>query len=264
MAMSLLGLHEGLGSHMVRLLLGIGLFSALLMISFQRLPVVWSNLGMVSRNHALLAEYAPTTTRSDELAQAHKLLDHSNAAKSIACNPVGFYAQFLVACTDVTQWEKAVVTGTTGLAQTVYLASSPLDFIGHRQALTLLLPQAGFSNVDSLTLLTFTGHSTRMQQGDKAGYALVVAADQKIYVTPLRSGIETGESMYDSPDVPPQHEKPAMAFQRGDGGLAYPLEIRFAHSITPVSVTVWFTYAQYWHVDPVLAIWAISVEDNKP
>ena len=239
-----------------QVVIGLWVVGALFAFYSQGLPKLWSNLGRIKRNQALMiATIDPTNAYNHALSQAARLFERSN--KFDPCNPLGFFGPSVMVCAEVEQWQEMPRTETNGAIQPIYLAPSDLADIKYGQTLSLILPTQEFSDLDSLTLLTYTGHSTRIRQGELIAYAIVITREREAYLLPLRAGLETAEGSYDSPDVPPQHNKPNIYYLRAGGGLAYPTHFRFEHSVSPEVIVIVFTYAQRWHIEPILRVWAI-------
>lgn len=76
-------------------------------------------------------------------------------------------------------------------------------------------------------LVSNLGNSTLIEQNSLLGFVNVKTQEDKTIFKPIRVGIETAEWAYDSPDLPPRHNKPsnALMWERGSpvdaGGLAY-------------------------------------------
>ena len=254
-----LTLWPWVNSRIQQVVIGLWVIGALFAFYSQGLPNLWGNLGRIKRNQALMvATIDPINAYNHTLSQAARLFERSN--KFDPCNPLGFFGPSVMVCAEVEQWQEMPRTETNGAIQPIYLAPSDLADIKYGQTLSLILPTQEFSDLDSLTLLTYTGHSTRIRQGELIAYAIVITREREAYLLPLRAGLETAEGSYDSPDVPPQHVKPTISYLRSGGGTAYPVQLHFERPISPVAITIVFTYAPHWHIEPVLKIWGISVD----
>jgi hypothetical protein len=217
---------------------------------------IWRNIGFVTRNHSLIATTKPASERDKALTQSLILLEKSDTLES--CNPFGFGMSLLNNCMEIENWEQIPLILTDAITQTAYLATPELDGLMFREFQTFLLPTYEFRDLNSVTIFTFTSHSTRIHQGDLIGHIMLRTLGQDAFLVSLYAGIETAESMYDSPDISPLHDKPTVYLPRNSGGLAYPVTLTFEKPASLESITAVFLYPYSWHIAPRLYVWAIS------
>jgi len=232
------------------------LLCALLVFATDIRGDVWRNIGFVIRNHSLVSTTTSTPERNNNLTHSLMLMGRFDTLDS--CNPFGFEISLLNNCMKTEDWERISLTQTNATTTTAYLAPLELDGLIFREFQTFLLPTHEYKDLRSLTIHTYTSHSTRIHQGDLIGHILVRTLEQDAFLVSLYAGIETGESMYDYPDIPPLHDKPVTYYSRNSGGLAYPVTLTFEEPVSVESITAIFTYPYSWHVAPKLYVWAIS------
>lgn len=235
------------------------LFLAVWLVFFpQLLENLWSNLGYVWRSKALWnsihASEGPYRSGSEELSQAVRLFARSG--KFDQCNSLGLFHEFTT-CYQASQWPKTSIRLTDGNEHPVLLNPGDVIDLRYRETISLMLPSSEFRALDSITLITLMGNSTRIEQGELVGYAAVVTSAQEGYLRLLRAGVETAEWAYDFPDIPPLHAKPPISYPLPQLGEGYLLKFEFNKVVSPRVLIVSFVYPEKWHVEPYLRIWAV-------
>lgn len=228
---------------------------------FQGQASFWTNLGYIHRNKAIAVVKPQVLSPYDMyLTRAVRLFSWSSEFGQ--CNPFGFRLQSVVDCDNVEEWPIEQLDDENNWGIQAFSAPDGLAGIRYREVISLLLPEDGFTDLHELTIITAMGNSTRIQQGELVAYAAVITIEGYAYLLPLRAGHETAEWAYDFPDIPPEHLKPTLNYSLPNGGNGYPLVFKFEYPVSPKVVSILFIYAQHWHVQPGLNVWAVLARND--